>query len=189
MMCKIEGCGKPARVRGWCAAHYYRWKKHGHPLGGGTSPGEPERFFRDVVMAYEGNDCIEWPFMCTGAGYAQITVEGQSVYVSRLICEEHRGPAPTSKHQAAHSCGRGDKGCVTKRHLDWKTPAGNQADRIVHGTHNRGERQGGSKLTESQVRQIRKLEGSMLQREIAERFGVSKGTIQNILARTTWGWL
>lgn len=30
--CAITGCGKPQRYRDWCATHYARWKRHGHPL-------------------------------------------------------------------------------------------------------------------------------------------------------------
>jgi HNH endonuclease len=31
-LCGVEGCGKPARQRGWCSMHYARWRKHGDPL-------------------------------------------------------------------------------------------------------------------------------------------------------------
>ena len=31
-LCKIQGCEKPIRSRGWCQAHYTRWKNHGDPL-------------------------------------------------------------------------------------------------------------------------------------------------------------
>ena len=31
--CSIEGCEKPAKGRGWCAAHWLRWRKYGDPLG------------------------------------------------------------------------------------------------------------------------------------------------------------
>jgi len=31
-VCTIEGCDKPMSARGWCAAHYTRWRKHGDPL-------------------------------------------------------------------------------------------------------------------------------------------------------------
>lgn len=30
--CSIEGCGKAQFCRGWCAAHYSRWQRHGDPL-------------------------------------------------------------------------------------------------------------------------------------------------------------
>jgi hypothetical protein len=31
--CSIEGCEKWVLARGWCPAHYSRWKKYGDPLG------------------------------------------------------------------------------------------------------------------------------------------------------------
>lgn len=30
-LCSIEGCGKPAKGRGWCGAHWWRWKNYGDP--------------------------------------------------------------------------------------------------------------------------------------------------------------
>lgn len=30
-ICSMEGCVRPARVRGWCSTHYERWRKHGDP--------------------------------------------------------------------------------------------------------------------------------------------------------------
>lgn len=34
LTCLIEGCGKaPGSARGWCPAHYQRWRKYGDPLG------------------------------------------------------------------------------------------------------------------------------------------------------------
>lgn len=35
-ICNIDGCDKPAEKRGWCNAHYKRWKRHGDPLAGGV---------------------------------------------------------------------------------------------------------------------------------------------------------
>jgi hypothetical protein len=32
-LCLIDGCDKPAKGRGWCAAHWWRWRNHGDPLG------------------------------------------------------------------------------------------------------------------------------------------------------------
>lgn len=35
--CSIDGCTKPVIARGWCTAHWTRWKRHGDPLAGGVS--------------------------------------------------------------------------------------------------------------------------------------------------------
>lgn len=32
-LCSIAGCGKPGSQRGWCGAHYQRWRRTGDPLG------------------------------------------------------------------------------------------------------------------------------------------------------------
>jgi hypothetical protein len=115
--------------------------------------------------------------------------EGRISRVSRIVCEKFNGPPPTSKHEAAHSCGKGHEGCVSGRHLRWDTPKGNQADRLKHGTHNRGERQPRAKLTEHDVRWIRSVIGTRPQREIAQMFGVHPCVISEIKIGRKWAWL
>ena len=188
-LCSIEGCDKHSRARGWCFAHWVRWRRHGSPYGGGTSWGEPDRFLREVVLGYDGTDCIFWPYNKNNNGYAMISRDGCPVVVNRIVCQQARGEPPTPDHEAAHSCGRGGQGCVTKRHLSWKTHAENMADTLIHGTHNRGERCGTSKLTEDQVREIRALNGVQSNRSIAKQFEVSRSAIDNIQLRKQWSWL
>ena len=36
--CAIGGCSKPAKARGWCGAHWWRWRQHGDPLGSAHTP-------------------------------------------------------------------------------------------------------------------------------------------------------
>lgn len=133
-LCSIPDCGKPIKSRGWCTGHYQRWNKHGNPLGGGTSPGEALRFYREVVLPYDGDECLVWPYATKFDGYGMLWLAGRPHIVSRLVCEDANGPAPTPKHDAAHSCGQGRLGCVAKRHLSWKTRLENVADSIAHGT-------------------------------------------------------
>lgn len=45
MTCKIDGCDKRARGRGWCAAHYWRWRKHGDPR---ITKQRPHRRVREI---------------------------------------------------------------------------------------------------------------------------------------------
>lgn len=189
MTCSIDGCTNAVFVKkmGLCQAHYKRLRRHGNPLGGGTPVGEPQRYFREVVLAHEANDCLIWPYSKIKDGYANMWDGARMVRVSRLVCELVHGPAPTPKHEAAHTCGKGHEGCVSPRHMTWKTPAENQADRITHGTSNRGSRHGMSKLSEGQVRQIRSLRGVLSNSQVGEMFGVSATTISTIHSGRVWG--
>lgn len=184
-VCSIHDCQKPVAHRGLCAAHYKRLLRHGDPLAGRTFEGVPVKYFRETVLGYEGTDCLIWPFTRNPHGYA---IVGQRL-ASRIACEARNGPPPTSRHQAAHLCGNGHLGCVTKAHLVWKTHTENQADRITHGRSNRGDRAASVKLTAEQVRQIRSLRGAVSQEALATSYGVSRGAISHIMNRTSWGWL
>lgn len=191
-LCSIPNCGKPVFRRNWCNAHYQRWRRHGEPLGGGRPRGDnlgsPFLYYRVVVLTYVGDECLIWPFS-RSRGYGTIRHDGCDRYVHRLVCEEENGPPPSADSDAAHSCGRGKQGCVTKGHMSWKTRKGNEADKLSHGTIARGERNGHAKLTEAEVLEIRRLKGGMPQCRIAERFSVSEATISEIMNGKKWRWL
>lgn len=188
-VCSIDGCGKKVVARGWCDPHYRRWRAHGNPEAGRTPQGKPMEFFQEVVLLYDGDDCLTWPYGGNGVGYGTISSGGKMRLVHRLACEVVHGPAPTSKHEAAHICGNGHKHCCNPRHLQWKTPVENAADRLVHGTQVRGERHGAHKLTEKDVLRIRSMAGTASYRKIGKMFGVSIGAVQGILSRKNWEWL
>ncbi len=193
-MCSIEGCGKPYEARGWCKTHYNRWRSHGDPLEGrpnwSTAHGEAQRFLRKVVLAWKQPACLFWPFRCSERGYAQIQYDGKTQRVHRLVCEIIHGPPPTSRHYASHNCGRGHLGCVSPWCVEWKTPKENKADELCHGTRGRGERNGRSKLTDADAREIcRLLKVGRTQQEIAKQFGMASATISAIKHRRIWAWL
>ena len=132
--------------------------------------------------SYAGDDCIIWPFS-TSNGYGMFGYLGETHYAHRFMCKLVNGPPPTALHEASHSCGRGHKGCITPRHLKWKTPRGNQLDRAAHGTKSNGWV---GKITEEQAIEIRALRGILKQREIAERFGISRANVSLIQNGNTW---
>lgn len=187
--CSVDICNKPVWARGYCPAHYMRMRAHGDPLGGGTSHGEPLRFIHEVALHHTGNECLTWPFGKNNKGYGNAWIDGKRVVASRYVCELVKGPPPTPEHEAAHRCGKGHEGCIAPEHLVWKTQAENSADKLEHGTHNRGERHFSSKLTEESVREILSLKGKETQRAMAARFGVTHQTIHNILRGRIWSWL
>lgn len=192
--CSIENCKGNSHYiaggkKGLCGKHYQRLWKFGDPLAGNTEKGEPMRFILDVVMAYEGNDCLRWPYAENGQGRGQLCVDGENVQAHRYVCILANGYPPTPKHEAAHSCGKGDERCVTKGHLSWKTRAENEADKLVHGTHNRGERHPLVKLSEDDARYILAAKGAISQRDLARQFDVSDTTVRNIQCGKRWAWL
>lgn len=78
--------------------------------------------------------------------------------------------------------------CVNVKHLRVGTHADNVADKIAKKRGNDGSRHGMSKLTEDKVRQIRSLyqNREANQYELAKRFGISQGTISEIINRKLW---
>ena len=184
-ICSILGCGKPLKAKGLCENHRYRLGKYGDPLGGRTPNGEPMRLAIESASILGKSECISWPYNRNSAGYGMVS--GRLAH--RIVCEIAHGSAPTPTHEAAHSCGKGHEGCINPDHLSWKTRAANLADRVEHGTHDRGERNSQSKITESQVREIRSLKRKSSLREISEAFGISKSTISLIHRGKRWAWV
>lgn len=195
--CLVDGCDrsslrKDAGKLGYCSMHYARVRKHGDPdvVGKRASPA------KDWIRAnsgYTGDGCLSWPFHVGKDGYgrAHYPAAGPLTTASRLMCLTAHGEAPSPRHEAAHRCGKGNRGCVNPRHLYWALPVTNHADRIEHGTTNRGERQGQSRLTERQVREIRRLlgAGSMTLQQIGDLFGVHYSHVGHIKSGRAWGWL
>lgn len=145
--------------------------------------GEPRAWICDHVE-YDKDECLIWPFGRLLNGYGQ----AENGVASRIMCEEAHGPAPSSDHHAAHSCGNGQLGCMNPRHLSWKTRAENEADKRIHGTSPQGERHPRSRLTVEQVRYIRDrtdLSTGKLSREL----GVTKTHVVSIRHRKRWAHL
>lgn len=132
--------------------------------------------FLRLLMGHRGSACVFWPFTRDTSGYGQCAQDGKLVRAHRLMCEMTYGPAPDSKSEAAHSCGRGHEGCVNPNHISWKTTTENKLDTVAHGN---GKKAGGPrrKLTDEQVAEIRRLKGTKTYREMASMFGVHYRTV------------
>lgn len=180
--CPIDNCGKPVKCGGLCSAHYQRRRTHGDPLSGGTPHGAPMSWL-DEHLNHSGLDCLKWPFG------PNINIGGIYIVATRLMCALAHGAPPSDIHEAAHSCGKAHEGCINPNHLSWKTPKENAADKIIHGTHDRGENHVSSILTESDVREIRRLQGIVLQRVLADRYGVCSPHICAVQNENAWAWL
>lgn len=146
--------------------------------------GATERFLRSFAD-YGGDDCLIWPFARNEKGYGLAVVSGHQRGAHRWMCIIAHGEPPSTKHEAAHSCGKGHLGCVNPRHLRWATHRENSADRFVHGTDNRGERNGKTRLTADDVRAIRAAPPHLA--PLMERYGLTKHAVSKIRSGKRWG--
>lgn len=118
---------------------------------------------------------------------AAVRWHGKQSVASRVMCELAHGKPPTAEHEAAHSCGNGHLGCINPKHLRWATHIENEADKLMHGTRPRGERQGSAKLKTSDVLAIRSMAGKLSQRKIGELFGVQQTHVGRLIRGERWG--
>lgn len=115
-------------------------------------------------------------------GYPFVGIDGiPGRQVHSLVLEAFVGPRPTG---AVTRHLDGNRANSRLNNLAWGTRAENEADKINHGTDNRGERHGMAKLTTDQVKAIREAFGS--HRVIADRFGICQSHVSVIRSGKAW---
>jgi hypothetical protein len=192
--CAVENCNGNSHTdakgsRGYCLRHYSRLMRHGSPVGGRTARGAAQAFLEEA-KTYSGKDCLLWPFSRNNMGYAVVKTLGNGPMRSaaRVVCEAVNG-MPSGNEEAAHTCGNGHLGCINPRHLRWASHSENMLDRVGHGTANRGNRHGQSKLSAADVLEIRASAVKHSYSQLSTRFGVCPQTIGQIVNRQRWTWL
>jgi DNA-binding XRE family transcriptional regulator len=147
---------------------------------------EPEAFWARVDTSGE---CWLWQGARIPAGYGQITRRLQDtrvhIYAHRVAWEPTHGPIPPGLH-VCHRCD--NPPCVRPEHLFVGTIKDNMRDRSAKG---RGYSKKGitrAKLSESNVVDILRLyaTGECTKDELADRFGVSRPTINGIVRGRFW---
>lgn len=186
-MCSIDGCLKNSWAKNLCRAHYAKLRCYGDATRGRTylPTGERKRFIASAI-AYEGDDCLLWPFSNNGNGYPRYSDGKKKRYAHRNVCEAVYGHPPGERAETAHSCGNGHLGCITPKHLRWATRQENIDDMRAHGTILEGEKNPRSKLTKDEVAEIRSLKGNISCRRAGMRFGVAAQTVHDIWSGRTW---
>ncbi len=104
--------------------------------------------------------------------------------VHALVLSAFVGPRPKG-FQACHNNGiRSDN---RLENLRWDTVSANHMDKHAHGTMPIGSNHGGSKLTEKEVVEIRRMADQGLSAKIiGETFGISGVQVHNIKTRKHW---
>jgi hypothetical protein len=140
-----------------------------------------ERFWSKVDVRGE-DDCWEWIAARNCAGYGVFNIDGFNL-AHRYSFHTERGPIGGI---ICHTCN--NPPCVNPAHLYYGTHQDNMLDWLKISKR-RGERHPMAKLTPVDVSEIRAMGGTMMQREIARKYGVSASCISSILRRKTWGHL
>lgn len=160
--------------------------------------------------------CKIWPLGTIQQGYPYVWCAGQMNRVSRLVLTDKLGRPIQKGMLALHRCNVTT--CVCDEHLYEGTNLDNARDRMNNGgyyfgddhpsrkhpecwkrgdehysrTHPeylaRGEQHGCAKLTENDVREIRRVYalGGITTRQLAKMFGMTQSPIHNIIVRRTW---
>jgi len=135
-----------------------------------------------------GSDGSVWrqlPQHVDAVGYKSISIKRRKCRVHVLVLTAFAGPRPAGL-VCCHN--DGDKLNNVVGNLRWDTARANVLDRDMHGTSNRGERNGHARLTAAIVRQVRMTYacGGWSYARLGRLHGVSRYTIRGIVRGRSW---
>ena len=147
--------------------------------------------FEDYISPEPNSGCWLWDGgnVKTQKGYYPIGVNGKTKQVHRFAYERYRGPVPPGL-LVCHTCDV--RCCVNPDHLFLGTQKENMIDAMskgrCRGMFLSGESNRQSKLTKNQVIEIRSnyVPYKNSARKLAERFGVARETVQDIISGRKW---
>ncbi len=139
-----------------------------------------ERFWSKVDKTSK-NECWLWTACKHEDGYGLFKYEGKQCYAHRVSYKIEYGSI-TNGLCVCHSCD--NTSCVNPEHLFLGSYKDNTRDAVRKGRLAKGEKQGSSKLTETDIKLIRK--DTRPERVIAKDYDVGGTTIGLIRRKETW---
>lgn len=126
--CSVDGCEHVLKARGWCHAHYNRWRRNGD-----VKADKPLReWYDDPEEAFQAGterrgDCLIWTRSLSVKGYGELRVKGTLISAHRYAWERQHGPIPDGTHvDHRYHC---DTACCEISHLRSATPGQNNSNR------------------------------------------------------------
>jgi hypothetical protein len=163
--------------------------KRGHNL----SDEEFVQWFDDQLETLN-NGCKIWTRRKNEKGYGRLRIRnGKMGYANRVALERKLGRPIAMGMCALHSCD--NPPCCNPEHLREGTNTDNMKERQEKGRQSRGEarsllfrgeKNGSSKLTEIQVRDIIEQKGKVTQESLAEKYNTFQSTISKIQLGLRW---
>jgi len=138
----------------------------------------PERF-------PELGPCWVWTAGTDVWGYGRFLLDGKKWTAHRVAWLIGSGPIPVAEC-VLHRCD--NPPCVRHSHHFLGSSADNTADMVAKNRQPRGESNGRSKLTESQVMEIRRryAAGGVFQSALADEYGVRPAMVSAIVVHRRW---
>ncbi len=145
--------------------------------------------FEGKFIGEPNSGCWLWMAYVTPAGYGKFGVKNTVMLANRASWEIYRGKIPDGLF-VLHKCDT--PACVNPNHLFLGTQNDNMRDKYLKGrargpsgpNGRHGEKNPLSKLTETQVEEIRA--SSDPQRKIAARYGISQRAVSDIRLGRRW---
>lgn len=154
-----------------------------------TRIGRPRNTIHDVwrrVETRSANECWPWRGNTSPAGYGQMSVNLRTCLVHRLAYESATGTDPGALF-VCHACD--NKLCCNPTHLFLGTNRDNQRDASRKGRLAHGSRHHAAKLTETEVREIRRRRAAgESQYALARAFGIGRPQVAAITNRAEKNW-
>lgn len=138
-----------------------------------------ERFNENYSICKD-TGCWDWTGCFAVSGYGRMMFNYQNYRAHRLSYILHNGEIP-DEMIICHKCD--NKKCVNPEHLFIGTILDNVKDRVQKGRTARNEKSGNMKLTNKQVKQIRKRKMSLSM--MAKKYNVAESTIVRIVTNVT----
>lgn len=167
------GCGSLTNLapitdatRGWVAGKPMRF------LLGHNARSSPHPL--TYYLVNEETGCWEWQMSLDEDGYGRLTIDGQGHRAHRWFYEQSFGSLPEGM-VPDHCCPEGpNRACVNPDHMRPKTVVENSRWKLS------------TKLDWAAAGEIRSLAGTISQREIACRFGISQAQVSRTINHERW---
>lgn len=113
LICTVQTCDQPRYVRGWCSAHYQRWRKYGSPTGRARSrkqshcdkghplKGSNLRLYRRK-NGYVDRNCVACNLAYSRKHQAKLRAVGRKVSASKTYFRQYRIDVKSGVRQVNH---------------------------------------------------------------------------------------
>ena len=185
--CKHPGCNRLNEVGDYCTKHYERFRKYGKTDDSVLKTLKsihPKKRIWFCSKADAKTGCWIWQKGKDKDGYGQFTFKNKHFRAHRVAYRLFVGKIPKGMF-VLHKCDT--PSCVNPAHLFLGTNDDNMADMVEKERQQKGIEKENSKLTDDQVREIKKrLLGTETISDIARDYPIDRKVVSRIKAGKTW---